>query len=216
MSESSDVRNYVIKVLGPPERWPKHPGGWLGQIEAALIDAVLSANSRYGGEESGVRAAVRRWRDSQDGRPLDHLPDLVRWVEANGRDAFMNVLGNRQRVPGRGQRPRKAEAVVAVATELVGTGVSGSADVDPRRHGAAFMSVRGVGPVTWRYFLMLLGTPGIKADRMIVRFAADALGVPRQEMTSKRAEVLLHEAATDIGVSPTQLDYAAWSYQRQG
>lgn len=215
MGKSSDIHSYVIKVLGPPERWPKHPGGWRGQIEAALIDAVLSANARYGGEESGVRAAVRRWKDSQQGRRLDHLPDLVRWVEANGQDAFMNVLANRQRVPGRGQRPRKTEAVVAVAAELMGAGVNGSADIDPRSHGAAFTRVRGVGPVTWRYFLMLLGTPGIKADRMIVRFAADALGVPQQEMTSKRAEALLHEAATDMGVSPTQLDYAAWSYQRR-
>jgi hypothetical protein len=36
--------------------------------------------------------------------------------------------------------------------------------------------LRGLGPVTWDYFLMLLGTPGVKADTWIVRFAADALG----------------------------------------
>lgn len=45
------------------EAWP---GGWQGEIEAALLDAVFSIRARYGGPHSGVRAVVSRWRAPRD------------------------------------------------------------------------------------------------------------------------------------------------------
>lgn len=43
---------------------PGCPGGWPGQIEAALLDAVFSIQARYGGPTTGVRGVVARspWR----------------------------------------------------------------------------------------------------------------------------------------------------------
>ena len=42
-----------------------------------------------------------------------------------------------------------------------------------------FQSVPGIGYATASYFLMLLGAPGIKPDRMIHRFLQDATGSSR-------------------------------------
>jgi hypothetical protein len=71
--------------------------------------------------------------------------------------------------------------------------------------------LRGLGPVTWDYFLMLLGTPGVKADTWIVRFAADALG---RHVSSTEAAQLLTAVASHLNESPTALDHAIWNYMR--
>lgn len=215
MSDLDRLRTHVKRTLGPPARWPEHPGGWRNEIEAALIDAILSANARYGGAHSGVRGAVARWRESQGDRQLDDLEALQLWVGTQGSEAFTDVLGNRQFVPGRGSRPRKAEAIIATAEGLRTAGVLHASDVERDKHMTTFTGTRGVGPITWHYFLMLLNIPGIKADRMIVRFVASALRRSPREIAPKEAETLLLDVAGQLGVSPTELDYAAWTYQRR-
>jgi len=214
VTDTERVLEHARTSLGPTESWPRHPGGWPDEVEAALIDAVLSANARYGSETTGVRAAVRRWRDAQDDRSLDSLPALLEWVDRNGAGPFTEVLNTWQLVPGRGDRPLKSEAIIQVASVLTKGGMTGASDVRPDEHGPAFTSVRGVGSITWRYFLMLLGIPGVKADRMIVRFVADALGLPPRAVSSKQAQSLLEDVSGRLNVTATQLDHAAWSYQR--
>src|SRR5699024_505152 len=48
----------------------------------------------------------------------------------------------------------------------------------------AYTSVKGLGPVTAEYFQMHLGVPGVKADRMIIRFVDRALSGESLEETS--------------------------------
>lgn len=52
---------YIGTTVGPD--LPVWPGGWPGQIEAALLDAVFSIRARYGSPTTGVRAVVSRWRE---------------------------------------------------------------------------------------------------------------------------------------------------------
>lgn len=59
--------DYIAATL--PDPWPTWPGGWPGQTEAAVLDAVLSICARYGGPHTGVRAAVARYRASISGGP---------------------------------------------------------------------------------------------------------------------------------------------------
>lgn len=49
----------------------------------------------------------------------------------------------------------------------------------------------------------------MKADTWIVRFTTTALGRP---VTSIQAEQLITGAATELGVSPTDLDHAIWRH----
>jgi hypothetical protein len=68
--------------------------------------------------------------------------------------------------------------------------------------------------ITWHYVQMLAGIPGVKPDRMICRFVADALGLPRRSVTTGFALEILMAAATEMGMSPTDLDHAVWQWQR--
>ena len=161
--------------------WPARPGGWPDQIEAALIDAIFSSNARYGGPESGVRQVVRRWQERVHPRRADDLTKLVSVPYAE----LARVLKNRQRVPGRSpDRPRKADAVLDAARRLhVELGVRTAAEMisadasDGETSQEVFTRGYGLGPVTYSYFLMLLGTSGIKADRMIRGFLQRVVGL---------------------------------------
>jgi hypothetical protein len=68
--------------------------------------------------------------------------------------------------------------------------------------------------ITWHYMQMLAGIPGVKPDRMICRFVADALGLPRRAVTSRFALEILTAAAKEMDMSPTDLDHAVWQWQR--
>ncbi len=43
-----DIAAVRRSVDAIPKPWPEWGGGWSGQVEAALIDAVLSIRARYG------------------------------------------------------------------------------------------------------------------------------------------------------------------------
>jgi hypothetical protein len=76
-------------------------------------------------------------------------------------------------------------------------------------------TVAGQGSgVSWRAFSMLVGLPEVKPDRMIRRFAAAALGRPRETAVGvDEARELVLGAAARLGVPPRALDNAIWSYQ---
>ncbi len=156
-------------------------GGWPGAVELALIDAVLSIRSRYGGPWTGVRRRVERYRRHR----LPQVPDDLAALAGLAPEDLAQVLETRQRTGG----VLKAEAIVAAAQRLTGVGVTRAADLAPTsQQRAAYSSVRGLGPVTWAYLLMLVGQPGVER---LVREAADRLGVPS-----------------------SQLDHAIWRYRR--
>jgi hypothetical protein len=119
-------------------------------------------------------------------------------------------MGNRQRLPGGGL---KTDAIQAAASNLVAVGVHHASDLDPnaRSHRGAYVRVPGLGPVTWEYFSMLLGSPGIKADTWIRRFAGEALG---REVSSDEASTLLRQVAAASEVDLRALDYAIWHHMR--
>ncbi len=63
--------------------------------------------------------------------------------------------------------------------------------------------------MTWQYLLMLVGKPGVKADTWVCRFVEGAVGRP---VASQEAGTLLHRAAAELEVNPTNLDHAIWSH----
>lgn len=212
--EIEAVRAHVAQSLPPKDDWFGFPG-WRDQIEAALIDAVFSAQARYGTETTGVRAVVARWEASQPGRSLDSL-DALLGVTAR---EFRVILANDQRVPGTAKdRMLKADAVREVAKALTAIGVRGSKDFlkrvedDETQLKAAFTSPPGVGPVTFSYCCMLLGHADIKADTMIRRFVADA--VKRPEVPTGFARDALRTLADQLETDPIALDHAIWRWQR--
>ncbi|RAV00258.1 hypothetical protein [Mycolicibacter senuensis] len=61
----------------------------------------------------------------------------------------------------------------------------------------------------------VLTTEGVvKPDRMICRFVADSLTLPRKGITLEFAGAIVTAAAKDIEMSPIDLDHAIWQWQR--
>ncbi|GAB2956380.1 hypothetical protein LWP59_34980 [Amycolatopsis acidiphila] len=121
------------------------------------------------------------------------------------------ITGNHQRLSGGSP---KAVAIVAVARRLTAAGVHRAADLreptDLHKH--AYLSVPGLGTVTWAYFLMLLGIPDVKADVWINRFVARAV---RAGLSAAASQVLVKSAADRLGVSSIELDHAIWDHMRR-
>ncbi len=54
---------------------------------------------------------------------------------------------------------------------------------------------------------MLCGVPGVKADRMVVRYVSEALG---RSVDSRTAALLVGAVADQMSVTRTKLDHAIW------
>lgn len=200
-------------IVDLPQPFLEWPGGWPDQIEAALIDAVLSIRAKYGQPHNGVRGAVAQYRGAQEG-PLNSLQRLAGYEDAE----LQALLGIKQETSGRS----KASAIIEAARALGAQGVEQAADLDVSKHKKAYVSVHGLGPVTWEYFTMLMGKPGVKADRWIIRWVSDAVGRSDDQLSSAETRALLVEAHEQLKVSMgdatpslTQLDHAIWSHARR-
>lgn len=203
MSDISTLVDFIQAEL-PRDTWKPWPGGWPEQIEAALIDAVLSIAAQYGTPENGVRGAVARYRAAVGSERPNDLAQLA----AYDPEELQSVL-NDQMVSGR----TKASAIVEAAGNLLGKEVKSASDLDPHNpeQKRAYTAVHGLGPVTWEYLGMLLGKPGVKADRWILRFVSRGLG---RDLSPTEARSLLHEVADHLDATPTELDHAIWAYER--
>ena len=128
------------------------------------------------------------------------------------------VFRNRQRTSTR-SGILKAEAVFRFAKTLQAFGIETFADAlvsgtraDLRR---AITAIPGQGSgLSFNYFLILAGnTNGVKADRMVTRFVADALGV--RSVQPESCERLVREASAALKqefptLTPALLDNAIW------
>ena len=182
------------------------PGGWPGEIEAALIDAIFSIRARYGSPNTGVRAVVNNWK-KRSGRTV-RADDLS--VLANTEpSSFVDIVHNSSRASGRS----KGEIVISAAKSLSAAGLVHANQFDgSSKQKSAYLSVIGCGPVTWSYLGMLLGQPGVKPDSWIVRFVSAALHEP---VTSPEAGRLISMLASEKDLNPTQLDHAIWNFARR-
>ncbi len=208
MAVEAEVAKVVARIRAdvPPDSWTPWPGGYPGEIEAAVIDSVFSVRARYGSPTTGVRAVVGRWREHRGGK-LNDLRELARFADKG--EGLAEILGNRQKISG----GLKALAAARAAKALVDISVVTAADVTgDAAEEAAWCSVSGLSYVTWSYVVMLLGGDGVKADTMIRRFVDRAI---ERTSTAPEARDLVLAAAAKLKVKPTDLDHAIWSFQRR-
>ena len=207
-----------IKVLGDPTGWAA--ATTYASLALAVIDSLWSIGVRY----TGVRNVIARYRafrlrggaDADQDTPAD-LADAI--DGAGGPEAFAEIVANRQRTSSRGGI-LKAEAVRFATDVLIDAGVSVPADIASATP-EQLMDLRGrwtgirgqASGLSWEYFLMLTGRQGVKADRMVRRFVADALKRDEQEISQVDARQLVTEAAGLLGLSVSQLDFAIWLHQ---
>lgn len=208
-ADPDDVRRVIERItqVFPKSEWPPRREGWPGQIELAILDSIFSLRARYGGPTSGVRGLVQTWRDHRNVAVCDDVEALSAYVDRA--DELAGILSNRQVLSG---GHLKAKGAAEVAKTLACVGVRHAADVtgeDEQRR--AWSSVPGLGWVSWSYFLMLLGNPGVKADVMVTRFVTATLGRP---VSPAEAHAIVTAAAPSLTNDLTALDQAIWSWQR--
>jgi hypothetical protein len=217
--EKNDVEKvaaHITSSLGPPREW-WWPGGWPGDIEAALVDAVFSARAVYRSKNGkGIYANVAAWRAGR-GRTAWSLGELIAEIDGVGIDAWALRFGNRQHSPTRPPSapggPSKAAAVREAAGALRAQGISTAADIglgNAEVVQQVLRSIPGIGGATASYFLMLLGAPGVKPDRMVHCFLRDAAG---HAFSDPRAENVIKAVAGQLDVQPHVLDHAIWRYE---
>lgn len=186
----------------PPASWASQPGGWPGEIEAALVDSVMGIRAMYGSPTTGVRAAVARWRDHERRHPVD---DLSRLAAMDPTD-LAEVLDNRQRLTG---GALKTSGIVEASTRLLGADVRHAADLDPDdpAHRGAYEGVAGLGPLSWQYLTVMLGCPGQEAA-WLAGFASDALA---RDVSATEAVDVVDAAAASVGTDPTTVLRVIWT-----
>ena len=60
---------------------------------------------------------------------------------------------------------------------------------------------------------MLAQIPGVKADRMVIRYVARAIGVRTETVSSDRAAHLVSRLAEAKGWNTIHLDHAIWRFE---
>lgn len=200
------------------------PDGYPGSLALCIVDSVQSTGVRYLSVKKVV-SRYRAYRRDRKGDPdTDGIPELLATFEDLGGPAgWAEDIGNGHRTSTRTGAPLKAVAIEQVAQVLKEHRITTAQDL---RHAAAdddrYAEVRRawcrvVGQrsgITWRYAGMLAGVDGVKPDRMIIRFVADSLGLPRRSVDAEFAYGIVMAASREMGMTPFALDHAIWGFQR--
>lgn len=205
-------------------RGEEAPDGYRDGLALCIVDSVQSTGVRYPSVEKVV-ARYRAYRRGRNGDPnTDGVPDLLATFEdLGGPERWAEGIGNGHRTSTRAGAPLKAVAIQQVALALDGFRIYTAQDLrdastDEARYAEARRTwCRVVGQrsgITWRYAGMLAGVPGVKPDRMICRFVADSLELPRRTVDTQFAYDIVMAAAKELGMAPFALDHAIWQHQR--
>lgn len=191
--------NAVVEAVTKIEdvEFTEYKGGWQNEIGTALLDAVFSIRAKYNAADpaKGVSGRVRRFRElyPEARNDLASLASL-------GEETIRDVMGNTVT----GSRPKAvcvveaAQAMINLDPPVITAEDALALDGDVLRK--VYTSVKGLGPVTAEYFQMHLGIPGVKADRMIIRFINRALRARGLEPTSHWSE------ARDLVIQAFEMD----------
>lgn len=204
-------------------RGAEAPKGYRDSLALCVVDSVQSTGVTYS-SVGNVLDRYRAYRREQGGEPAtDGAAELLAtFDQLDGPDAWAARIGTRNRTSTRGgilkaEAIRDATRVLAVEGLDTAGALRAAAGDEVRLElvRKAWCTVKGQrSGVTWRYVLMLAGVPGVKPDRMICRFVADALELPRRSVGSEFAAEIVTAAAPELDMSATALDHAIWRFQR--
>ena len=231
------VTSFESEVVNKPV-----PDGYSSTMLAA-IDSVYSANALYQSVLNIVNRLRGKMESSlQPGESLEkfdleyllrvHENIISKFIYEEPSDALADHLyGNRSVIGGQ----RKAIVVGNLARQVLTAHERVEGINEPLKSYQDFQvlwrssdsrktserllldiqKVRGIGPATARYFLLLLGGPFVKPDIMCMRFVSRALGVGvTADETSSLLEVAISQLIVEEGwsYSVPVIDHWIWQY----
>ncbi len=207
--------------LGDPDLWFA-PDGYPNSLALCVVDSIYSTGAHY----SSVINVVRRYRDDRQERggdaSTDGASELAGSIDARGGpDAWATAIGNRRPTSTSPGAPLKADAIYRLANNLVDAGTdtaeafrSAVANGRADELKSLWRSTPGQrSGITWEYALMLLGVPGVKADRMVVRYVARALERPTLDVSPVEAAELVRGVAERNDWNVIRIDHAIWRFE---
>lgn len=229
MEDKKKLLGYLSRgFLDNPKPLPKEY--YYASLPLCVVDAVFSIGIKYSQTEKvvqnvGRNLALQVFREYGSPIPSNEQPTISEFLRLLGPDperAAQTTFQDRHRTSAT-KGILKADAVMQFCSALASSGIERFADAgDERRLNDARDRVRHIkgqgSGVSWGYFLMLAGDDrGVKPDRMVIRFVETAIG--RKGVTPSEAETLVVAAADEIGaqgvpITPRQLDYIIWDFQR--
>lgn len=190
--------------LGDPDLWFM-PDGYPDSLALCIIDSIYSTGARY----SSVVNIISRYRDYRKQRggdaDTDGTDELATSItEVGGPDAWATQIGNRRPTSTQPGAPLKAEAILTLARVLPEHGVHSARHL--RAAATKPDTLKGIerawratpgqrSGITWDYALMLAQIPGVKADRMVIRYVARAIGAPPEKLSAERAARFVTQVA---------------------
>lgn len=179
---------------------PKNQNYGYDHMGAILTDAILQAGLNY---QTVVAPRVRR--------VLTNYPDAdVTSVFLNyiHRDSAFDIL--------QWQHAEKPRRLLELTTFLYEMGIESRDDlykwlIDPE-NGDLLIRIRGIGLKTVDYIKNLVNIPTVAIDRHVRNFVHNA-GISSLNYTELRSIVI--NAATILDLSPSNLDYAIWSFMSE-
>jgi hypothetical protein len=226
-SEVTKVIEYIRLNLGASLSEANADADEYASLPQCVIDAVYSLGANY----SSTRRTVEEW-SKRNGWELcrgigvrEHtIEEFLGILEPykNRWDEMADVVFDNSQRTSSTSGIRKAEAVFHFATAFRKFGVNTRADAlkldtegDLRRE---IERIRGqASGLSFKYCLMNAGrTDIVKADRMVRRFGAKALGV--RSVSAQFAERLVIEASSRLraefpGLTATALDNKIWKFE---
>jgi hypothetical protein len=228
MTDLDRLVAHIRRTLNDLHAPPSDAAYEYASLPLCVVDAVFSIGVRYESTERTVTDFCTRYHWKRDGRgrekehPITDFLQILQPYENLWEDMADTAFRNRQRTSTR-SGILKAEATYRFAKVLQQFGILTFAGVlksgvrdDLRR---AIKAIPGQGSgLSYAYFLILAGNEnGVKADRMVTRFVADALGV--RNVPPEKAEELVRNASAVLRTDfprlvPSSLDNKIWKYQR--
>jgi hypothetical protein len=230
MTDNLDKLIARIREIGDLDTPASDPAYEYASLPQCVIDAVFSIGARYESTQNAVKHFCDRQGWRKDGRGLggrEHtiteFVEVMLPYESRWRDMAVDLFSNEQ-LTSTTSGILKAEAVFRFATTLQQFGIE--IFVDAMKSGlrddlrSAIKNIHGQSSgLSHIYFLILAGNQdGVKGDRMVTRFVADALDL--QRVTPAFAEELVRAASLSLRAEfprlmPSVLDNKIWTFQRK-
>ena len=214
-SLAHELADAVPDLLGEPSglTWP---GGYPDSLALCVIDSIQSIGIHY----TNVTNVVARYREQRPSAGTDGAPELEQsFLDLSGVNGWVEAIGTRHPTSTTPGAPLKASVILEAARLLQDAEVSETAtlrdltDEELASLKSEWLRLPGQrSGISWRYLLMLSGTPGAKPDRMIHKFIADHTSAEPGQLTNADAAQVVETAAARLNISISALDHAMWRH----
>jgi hypothetical protein len=210
-----DVAN---NVLPPKAKWTPLTT-YPGSLAECIIDALWSERVKFTTVARIVDRyrTFRRWAGADADQ--DGASELARTFDI-GLEAWIEQIGNHQRIYSRDQAPYKAQLVYDGAQAAVAAGIDTTAQLRDgyARQSQAFLDFHRLwlelpsqhSGLTWERLLLVSGIKTVPPDLWLAEFVSEATG---EHLSNQDALTLVDRAAQVMGTTPLRLRNAIWQYQ---